>query len=446
MLHAAREKTEVARWIPKMFRGLFRRQGAYNRLVLDTAKSLVRTNSQLSNRVRELSDALASQNRWLRELGGVSAMAQAKDVETLQLQMQRLREQSNWLGREVNHMRDALEASAAEMRSLAQTFETLDVVFIKATLLQHGTLLQSFIDAAQQREAELKRSIEEVSNLSGSSRVVLDQHATRLDAAEAERAISQARWDAAMQPLSQQLEEISAHFNAGPYVSNPAMLRMTNAEGAETIGYRETSGGGNADTSYISFENIFRGPEDLIRKRQAIYLEDLRGHEPVVDLGCGRGEMLDLLKKANITASGVDVDPGMVRRVLNKGHRVEQRDLLDYLAAQPDASIGAVFSAQVIEHLPFEGLLEFLRLTLRKLKPDGVLVAETVNPHSHRALKTFWVDLTHNKPIFPEVLVALCRQAGYKEAIVRFPCGTGGLERDRLWEGEYAVVARTPDG
>ena len=101
-----------------------------------------------------------------------------------------------------------------------------------------------------------------------------------------------------------------------------------------------------------------------------------------------------------------------------------------------------MFCAQVVEHLPYEELLQLLNLCRAKLKQDGVLVMETVNPHSHRALKTFWVDLTHQKPIFPEVLVALCRSSGYKEALVRFPCGTGDFERDRLSEGEYAVVAR----
>jgi len=107
------------------------------------------------------------------------------------------------------------------------------------------------------------------------------------------------------------------------------------------------------------------------------------------------------------------------------------------------ASLGAIFSAQVIEHLQYEELLQFLHLARRKLMPGGVLIAETVNPHSYRAMKTFWVDLTHQKPIFPEVLAALCQLEGFSSARVVFPLGTGQLEADRRTEGEYAIVAVT---
>jgi hypothetical protein len=115
---------------------------------------------------------------------------------------------------------------------------------------------------------------------------------------------------------------------------------------------------------------------------------------------------------------------------------------VQFLGEQDDISLGAVFCAQVVEHLFYEELLRLLKLSRIKLRPDGVLIVETVNPHSYRALKTFWVDLTHQKPIFPEVLVALCKSSGYKEAFVQFPCGTGDFDRDRLSEGEYAVIAR----
>jgi 2-polyprenyl-3-methyl-5-hydroxy-6-metoxy-1,4-benzoquinol methylase len=365
----------------------------------------------------------------LRQSGGLPA---AQEIETMHVQIDRLREQSNWLGREVKSLRDALEVSAAGTREVAEMLGSFDVAFIKATLLQHGTLLQAFVDEARQRQAKFD-----------AAQAGIQQ---RLDAfvslsRDVERLTAQLR---AIESLPQEVEKITSHFNAAPYLSNPDALQITDDSGRQAIGYRAPASRPVAEDNYIAFENLFRGPEELIRKRQRIYLAELRGHEPVVDLGCGRGEMLDLLKEANIAASGVDNDAGMVRHTTGKGHQVEKRDLLDYLTAQPDGSIGALFSAQVIEHLSFEQLLQFLTLAIRKLKPGGVLIAETVNPHSHRALKTFYVDLTHNKPIFPEVLVALCRQFRYAEAVVRFPCGEGTFEHDRLWEGEYAVIARTP--
>jgi len=243
--------------------------------------------------------------------------------------------------------------------------------------------------------------------------------------------------------LDRRLSDVASHIEAMPYMSDPSMLRIETSEGKETIGYRSPGSNGAQGDLYVSFENMFRGPEELIKKRQRPYLEVLRKHRPVLDLGCGRGEMLDLLREKGIEAVGVDSDPGMIARSAAKGHKVVQEDAVRYLAAQRDRSVGAIFSAQVIEHLPYETLLELLRLGRSKLKPGGVLIMETVNPHSHRALRTFWVDPTHNKPIFPEVLVVLCREFGFDEAMVQFPCGTGDFERDRLSEGEYAVVAKS---
>jgi cyclopropane fatty-acyl-phospholipid synthase-like methyltransferase len=161
----------------------------------------------------------------------------------------------------------------------------------------------------------------------------------------------------------------------------------------------------------------------------------------VLDVGCGRGELLDLLREAGIEARGIDVDEGMVAHCREKGHDVSVAEATDYLSAQADQSLGAVVALQVVEHMPYEMLLRFLDLVRTKLTPDGVLVVETVNPHSIPALKTFWVDLTHEKPIFPEVALALCRVFGFEAAEVLFPNGVGDLEHDRMEQGEYAVIA-----
>jgi 2-polyprenyl-3-methyl-5-hydroxy-6-metoxy-1,4-benzoquinol methylase len=258
--------------------------------------------------------------------------------------------------------------------------------------------------------------------------------------AEAERL---ERMDSTLATLSKEVGRITRHMDAVPFMTDPRVLQTEDPQGHTTLGYRETTSDGLRSDGYIAFESIFRGSEEMIRERQRGYLEIIEGRTPVLDLGCGRGEMLDLLKEKQIAAVGVDQDASMIARAAAKGHKVERRDIIEYLAEQPEHSIGAIFCAQVIEHLPHEKLMELLKLARGKLKPDGLLILETINPHSHRALKTFWVDPTHNKPIFPEVLVVLCKETGYPEASVRFPCGTGNLETDRLSEGEYAVVAKT---
>jgi cyclopropane fatty-acyl-phospholipid synthase-like methyltransferase len=209
--------------------------------------------------------------------------------------------------------------------------------------------------------------------------------------------------------------------------------------GAVRLGYRSTSAGEKA--FYPGFEEIFRGPETLVRERQRAYLPLFGGCDRVVDIGCGRGEMLDLLRESGIPATGVDSDSDKLGHCRAKGHTVEQADALVFLRRQADGSLPAVFSAQMIEHLTFDELKQFLALCRAKLQSGGILIAETVNPHSLEAFKTFYTDLTHQRPIFPEVALALCELSGFEKAHVRFPLGSDDLDANRRSQGEYAVVA-----
>jgi O-antigen chain-terminating methyltransferase len=142
---------------------------------------------------------------------------------------------------------------------------------------------------------------------------------------------------------------------------------------------------------------------------------------------------------------GVDLDPEMIALCRRKGHKAEQMDALQFLDRIDEASLPAIFCAQMIEHLTFDQLKEFLVLCRTRLRPDGVLIAETVNPHALEAFKTFYTDLTHQRPIFPEVALSLVRLAGFEQAYVMFPLGTGDLAEDRESRGEYAVVATAGD-
>ena len=197
----------------------------------------------------------------------------------------------------------------------------------------------------------------------------------------------------------------------------------------------------DAGAEYRSFEDVFRGPEERIRELLAPYPRLLAGHAPVLDVGCGRGELLDLLRDAGIEARGVDLDAGMVERAREKGHQVELADAVEFLERQPPESFGAITAIHVIEHLPYESLIRFLRLAQERLRPGGVLIAETVNPHSLQGFKTFWTDLTHRAPIFPEVAVALATIQGFGDARAIYPRGTGNDDLDRRGETEYALVA-----
>jgi glycosyltransferase involved in cell wall biosynthesis/SAM-dependent methyltransferase len=227
---------------------------------------------------------------------------------------------------------------------------------------------------------------------------------------------------------------------ATPYMADERIASRTHPVLGGTLGFRSAEEPGG----YRGFEDIFRGPEEMIRGRQSVYLDLLGGRQPVLDAGCGRGEFLDLLAESGVPGRGVDRDPEMVQRCREKGHEVEQGDLLAALEDTPPASLGAIFSAQVIEHLDFDQLRELLRLAMSRLRPGGLLIAETVNPHSVAALKAFWVDPSHVQPLFPETMLALCTLAGFAAGDAFAPLGSGDWERDRTTAGEYAVVATAP--
>ncbi len=229
---------------------------------------------------------------------------------------------------------------------------------------------------------------------------------------------------------------------ARPYVAGDPFGTLQTPVG-EVTGYTVSPIAAGGDTAYAGFEDIFRGPADRVTDLQRPYLPLVADHQPVLDLGCGRGEFLALLAAEGIAVSGVDSDPAMVDRCRAQGLPAVQGDGLDHLAGLDDASLGTVFCAQVIEHLDLDGLHRLLELSLRTLAPGGLLIAETINPHNLAAMKTFWVDVTHRHPIFPETALALCAAAGFAPAYVFAP-GHASFEAARYASTTYAVVASAP--
>lgn len=172
---------------------------------------------------------------------------------------------------------------------------------------------------------------------------------------------------------------------------------------------------------YVAFENRFRGSSEDIRERLAFYLPFFDGQAPVVELGCGRGEFLELLRQRGVEARGVDDNEDMVAHCRERGLAVERGDLVAYVRSLSAGSVGGIFAAQVIEHLPPAILRETLSSCHRSLRRDGRFVAETVNPRSLLALvESFYRDLTHQKPLHPETVDFLLRAAGFREVVIEY--------------------------
>jgi glycosyltransferase involved in cell wall biosynthesis/SAM-dependent methyltransferase len=262
----------------------------------------------------------------------------------------------------------------------------------------------------------------------------------------------------AINALHARIEEMQLPVNAAahmvqgwsalPFCAVPGGLRVVDDAGRTVMGYRRPPAATAADPSpgtaaaYLGFEDAFRGSAERVRELVRPYAALLDGRRRVVELGCGRGELLSLLADAGVSAIGVDRDEGMLSRARERGLCVVEADLLEYLAGQPDRSADGIVSVEVFEHLDPAVLPDLLSEARRVLEPGGVLLAETVNPHNVTAHKLFWLDPTHRHPLFPETLVVLAGSVGFDEATIMFPDTTGNLATDLAICDRYILVAR----
>jgi SAM-dependent methyltransferase len=172
---------------------------------------------------------------------------------------------------------------------------------------------------------------------------------------------------------------------------------------------------------YVDFEEHFRGSEADIRGRQAKDAARFRGAaRPVADLGCGRGEFLEALKAEGVTGIGCDANPVMAARATEKGLAVDAADLFTWLGAREDGSLSGITAFQVVEHLAPALLFDLVELAVRKLAPGGRVLFETVNPESVYAMRWFWMDLTHVRPVPAPSLAQLLRASGLRDVAVDF--------------------------
>jgi SAM-dependent methyltransferase len=172
---------------------------------------------------------------------------------------------------------------------------------------------------------------------------------------------------------------------------------------------------------YVGFEDQFRGSQDDIGERVAAYVPIFEGASDVLDVGCGRGEFLALLKAKGISGRGVDLNDEMTAVCRERGLDATTADALSYLLAQPDGSLGGLFAAQVVEHLEPEYLMRFLEAAYHKLRPGSKIVLETINAACWYAFFSSYIrDITHVRPLHPDTLKYLVNATGFQKVSVRF--------------------------
>ena len=165
---------------------------------------------------------------------------------------------------------------------------------------------------------------------------------------------------------------------------------------------------------WLRFADRFRGSEEAILARQLIYAERFRGASDALDLGCGRGELLEVLRDAGASVRGVDLSAECVAICHSKGLAAEQADLFTYLANLPDETLGGLLCCQVVEHLPPERLPELIRMAHAKLQRGARIAIETPNPECLAIFAShFYIDPTHRHPIPPALMSFYLEEAGF---------------------------------
>ncbi len=182
----------------------------------------------------------------------------------------------------------------------------------------------------------------------------------------------------------------------------------------------ELRGPGILDPLYLAFENQFRGTREEIRQRLLEYVPLVResgagveGRE-LLDIGCGRGEWLEIMHDEGLLAKGLDLNHVLVQDCLDRGFIVEENDALSYLRSLPDNSLGAITSFHLIEHLSFDDRVALFDESVRVLKSGGIALFETPNPRNLLVGGcNFWADPTHLRPLYPETHQFLMEYRGF---------------------------------
>jgi O-antigen chain-terminating methyltransferase len=260
-----------------------------------------------------------------------------------------------------------------------------------------------------------------------------------------------------------------AIYIKGQLAQHGAILRQRNAPRATdsdtagaTMTFRELDAQ-HLDTFYLSFENRFRGERAAIKEKVRPYLATLAEAEagasgrPILDVGCGRGEWLELLKENGLEASGLDLNTAMIAQCQERGLSVTHGDVIAHLRSLADATLGAVTGFHIIEHLPLEVLMDLVAETQRVLLPGGIAIFESPNCKNLMVgACNFNVDPTHRNPVFPETAAFIFETQGFADVRLEYlsPVDTthipGSAElpsvlQDLLYgPQDFAVIGRKP--
>jgi len=292
------------------------------------------------------------------------------------------------------------------------------------------TLVSQRCEELNKRQQELETA---VSSLKQEVKENVDSHARELFALESQRSADlnqhQQELKTAVSSLKQEVKEnidarvrelftqMDEDIHARAWLTHVLEDRIQNELLQKSVPSASTS---KENTNYFLFEERFRGSREDIKKRQLAFLPYFEKCSRVLDIGCGRGEFLEILKNHDIGGIGVDSDPDMRAYCRSRQLEVEHSDAIAYLETLEEKSLDGIFIDQVVEHLEPDYLIRLLALCYQKMKFGYYIVIETVNPLSFVSFVNFYIDMTHKRPVHPETLQYLLSAAGFRECEKKF--------------------------
>jgi 2-polyprenyl-3-methyl-5-hydroxy-6-metoxy-1,4-benzoquinol methylase len=389
--------------VRKLLTPSLERQSGYNtaniRLAAhlwEHAKVLQKISQELGEQIKEFRQELTTQGREVRqELTAQGREVRQELTEQAEQRYQELAEQIGGVHQEQGAALQAIRVELAEQIGGLHRDQAADLQALRGELTaQMRETHQEYAAGLQRLRAQL---VEEVARVRQEHTVALQEMRER--SSRAERRVR--RFVAALTdgPNADSLEvkkslplpKAVLEGNAGPYFD------------------------------YFGFEERFRGNEEDIKELQRVYVEFFKEAPQVLDIGCGRGEFLELMTEAGIRAKGVDLNLDMVLYCQEKGLDVVREEAYTYLESLPDESLGGLFAAQLVEHLEPTRIIELVNLCQRKLQPGGVLIFETPNPACLTVFaQSFYMDFSHIRPIHPEAMKFLFESAGFQNLQVKF--------------------------
>ena len=231
------------------------------------------------------------------------------------------------------------------------------------------------------------------------------------------------------------LQVLSSRIRANPF-KQQLLNTKSGYDGSLTMGF---SGGGSGQ--YVDFVEIFRPTFDELVSQLSYIRNWLPDAGNAVDLGAGRGELVQIMCDQGLSSYGIDSDQSVVSAAQERGLDVRLSDIDSFLDKCSPSSLDVVTAIQVVEHVNTGQLVAWFEKIHAVLKPGGVFIAETPNPHAIDAFKAFWVDVTHVRPYYPESLLHMAQSAGFSRAEIWAP-GEQHDITDRLeFAGSYTLIA-----